>query len=98
MTIRDNLIAAKELISDPAKWGRGAGPHEDGTMCVLEAVRVATTKRPVAYADLSEWKLLAKALPDGDYKTAKFVGGYNDNPSTTHADIMALLDRAIALS
>jgi hypothetical protein len=35
---------------------------------------------------------LKRALPRGQY----FVPDYNDDPKTTHADILALFDRAIA--
>jgi hypothetical protein len=50
-------------------------------------------------SDCGLWDVLKEALPQpwGVLKHPGYaVGEFNDHPTTTHADIMALFDRAIA--
>ena len=86
MRLKDDLIAAKALIDTPEKWGKGNGrvSPQAPRLCVLGACR---RDADVAHA-------LADALPN-DWG-GHLVHQFNDHPSTTHADIMALFDRAIA--
>jgi hypothetical protein len=94
MTLQSDLIAAKALIDTPEKWGRGAGTWK-GTLCALEALRQAT-HHTGGMSQMPGWRALRDALPDeSHFKQQSYVGGYNDDPATTHADIMALFDRAI---
>jgi hypothetical protein len=102
MTSPDQLRAAKALIDTPEKWTQGhyardragypAGPrsHLACRFCILGAfIRSAGTEVP-AYG-------LSDFIPK-DTPADRSVSSYNDHPSTTHADIMALFDRAIAAS
>lgn len=90
---RENLIAAKALIIDPDNWGQG--PDRD-CYCVLDAVDAVKG----SYGDLEEANRLGEFLPP-DYEPDASnwnhpVAQFNDEPTTTHADVIALLDRAIA--
>lgn len=88
MTPADQLRTAKAFIDKPQKWRKG--PAYQGRLCALAALgraEMATgTNIPCA--------LLDRALPEG----YGFVFALNDAPETTHADVMALFDRAIALA
>lgn len=96
MTLKDDLIAAKALIDTPAKWTKGAY-NIDGRLCALGACeeigyhhwRYLETPKALSAA-------LPERLPDGwERGDASAVAAYNDLPTTRHADIMALFDRAI---
>lgn len=85
----ENLKAAKALIDTPEKWGRGGSsyiPVRGKPLCVLGAcdqTRMSETAKDA----------LREHIP------ARFGGRFipfNDHPDTTHADIMALFNRAIA--
>lgn len=99
MTIRDDLIAAKALIDTPEKWGKGSDRSQP---CALQALR--SVEGGTNYLSLRGYLALCYAIPEESpyrhfgHPAHPFVGGYNDDPSTTHADIMALFDRAIVAS
>jgi hypothetical protein len=102
MSVKDDLIAAKSLIDTPEKWAKGTYETRNGCMCALGACRrqvygnagggssedgeLVGDMNPLATA-------LLDALPNGETS----VSAYNDRKLTTHADIMALFDRAIAM-
>jgi hypothetical protein len=93
MTVKDNLIAAKALIADPANWAKsGEVDPRKGRYCAAVACN--------DFADAPRmFEALRAAFPveyvgRGGWVTELF--DFNDLPSTTHADIMALFDRAIA--
>jgi hypothetical protein len=89
-TVKENLIAARALIDTPEKWGKGAW-HSRGCFCAIGAVLEAQGKLGrAAYGGETEVALM-HALPAG----IGSVEDFNDQFRTTHADIMALFDRAI---
>lgn len=98
-TVKENLIAAKALIDTPDKWVK----HHfgfDGCMCALGALGRALGVDPSDDMGPNE-AALGGALPAGFQSNTNLslgtkVANYNDHPDTTHADIMALYDRAIA--
>lgn len=98
-SVRENLIAAKALIDTPEKWGKGEGFTEPvGCLCAESACAQAAA--PFQLVKVLSWEALEKALPE-PWRTRcvtedMAVHWFNDDPSTTHADIMALFDRAIA--
>lgn len=89
-TLREDLIAAKALIDTPEKWGKGEFEPRPGCYCAVGAIWKVTDGEGTRY--VAPVFALWKVLP-GDWTNA---AGYNDDPETTHADIMALFDRAIA--
>lgn len=94
--LADDLRAAKALIDTPEKWCKGSY-HHDGmgdAHCIVGAVMVVTPE----YSKRRNMALeaIGRQTPQFDDATSGFMPRYNDAPTTTHADIMALFDRAIA--
>lgn len=99
MTVRENLIAARALIDTPEKWVADGVFERDGCYCAVGALEMANGKFTHCGLLVEECDALWMALPD-EHKTGPepskgdiFI--YNDDVAT-HADIMALFDRAIA--
>ncbi len=98
MTTLEILKAARALIDREEKWTRGAVARtahgyqvqsiDDSAVqfCILGALAKAS----------NNWKLCLMAGDSlrGLLKTA--IQEFNDAPTTTHADVLALFDRAIA--
>ncbi len=93
MSIKDDLIAAKALIDAPEKWTKG---HYEmrGCFCAVGALLKVTGLEPDDDPTDSE-KALIEALPALSRDTEFVITSFNDAKATTHADIMALFDRAI---
>lgn len=93
MSLREDLIKAKALIRTPARW-RKSGSLGYGRMYASNACYEATGNPTVT-------DFLYEHLPDNFKRQHKswecpgLVGKFNDDPDTTHADVMALFDRAI---
>lgn len=99
MTVSDDLRAAKALIDTPEKWGRHLFQDAFGRMCIRGACGAAAGGIFGGKGALSVETALLMALPAGVRQIAgplSRLSVFNDDPSTTHADIMALFDRAIA--
>ena len=97
MSVKENLIKAKALIDTPEKWLKGA-LDGDGCFCAVGAVGEARDWDMDAFL-APEFKALLGQLPTEFQKgTYLDVPNYNDHPDTTHADIMALFDRAIEIA
>jgi len=99
-TVKENLIAAKALIDTPEKWTKN--PQSTEPACAYAAVGLACNGKVLGQNvftstpdEMEAQTHLAAFLPiefSGDIDVIRF----NDHPDTTHADIMALFDRAIA--
>lgn len=99
-----DLSAAKALIDTPEKWTQGTVARDaNGEMvehardavclCAFGACRVAIGP----YADVSPlMEALRRAIPTEN--AAPTTVSFNDHPDTTHDDVMALFDRAIAVA
>lgn len=100
---REALERAKAHLRDESVWSRGyiartafGAPCMPNARCarawsVRGALHAANTNvDAVFYAE----RALLAALP----ATHRTLGDFNDDPATTHADVLALLDRAIALA
>lgn len=98
MGTRYDLIAAMALIDTLEKWKRGPGDDGPGTPCcaVVATNRIAWEST----ANKSMRNALHGALPERYQLDSRFhgwdIGCFNDDRATSHADIMALFDRAIA--
>lgn len=98
-TVKENLIAAKALIDTPEKWcPNGPASYNNGVMarCVYIAVGEVCEHSvggvfAALYRALPWWFRLS--APRWDQRA---IIRFNDRKRTTHADIMALFDRAIA--
>jgi len=99
-TLRDDLIAARALIDTPEKWRKGEAAYWSAPFCALGACsHVASGGNVFEPRRMNGMRrALRMSLPDGpgeeefDFPTTRF----NDDPDTTHADVLALFDRAIA--
>lgn len=98
MSVKESLIAGRLLIDTPEKWAKGPGVWGEDRNCahqalcqrgtgVMEAICNAIPLRHKIWQWLrGRWSVLESSN----------IIRYNDHPATTHADIMALFDRAIA--
>lgn len=92
--LADDLRAAKALIDTPEKWGKGdglRGPSKPKRCAIHAVAHGVDLGREDAMVDA-----LTAALPEGWQGGLLPIAEYNDDPSTTHADVLALFDRAIA--
>lgn len=90
-SLKDDLVAAKALIDTPEKWHQGSYRSRLGNaFCAIGALTAATCDADRVSAGRDA---LQGAMPPG--MKGLPAGIYNDAKSTTHADIMALFDRAI---
>lgn len=97
MTVADDLVAAKAMIEEPANWTKH--PKSLSPMCAYAAVMVACQgPMPAGHTERSLRAQEALSLAMGQSPFGTDVIAFNDAPDTTHADVLALFDRAIALS
>jgi hypothetical protein len=95
------LFAAKNRLRDPSLWCQE--PMRGGALCAGNtAVAVAGELGLNVSGDFgrSLWGHLAAVVPNAPARPEDYawvtVAEYNDSPNTTHADVLALFDRAIA--
>lgn len=100
MSLLTDLMAARDLIDTPEKWTKGID-QRGCAMCAIWAVSTVTNPDARSYAP--RWDAACKALVGALPKNFTGYGpighpvvAFNDADDTTHADIMALYDRAIA--
>lgn len=97
-SVKETLVEARKLIEEEKNWVKGAYKREgifprSPLFCAVGTLREIDGE----YEGLAR-KALGQALqgngPTGNgwYSVPRF----NDHPNTTHADILALFDRAIA--
>jgi hypothetical protein len=95
MSLKDDLIAAKALIDSPEKWTKGTYRDEAGCMCPIGAVAKAMgVEYSVTPPNLGSVERLLNDIA-ASVSDAPTVVAFNDRVTTTHADIMALFNRAI---
>ena len=98
MTTKQALIAMRELLSDPKRWTKGAN-----------ARNAAGQSTCAGNSDAKCWCLAGAAIRTGNYEGCmraikkltpddRHLDGavlFNDDPTTTHSDILRVLDAAI---
>lgn len=77
------ILKARELLSDPAKWCQGRAANDRGARCIIGAL----------------WELDDEAAQLRALRRIRKLAGtsivlFNDDPNTTHAMVLDLLDRA----
>lgn len=95
-TLRDDLIAARALIDTPEKWCKGRWKDSTGRHCAFGAL--VATLTPISGPEVDngdERKHACISALDAHAPSGGFID-FNDHPDTTHPEIMALFDRAIA--
>ena len=100
-----DLRAAKALIDTPEKWcklsvaedanGNPVDPESSQACCFCSHGAVRRVTRST-YDRLAAFKALEQATPRPWWHRTSNVTSFNDHPYATHADVMALFDRAIA--
>lgn len=85
------LIEARELLSDPRRWTRGDYCRGDA-FCIMGALGYRLEGQEESFARDDALCLLGCELPTRLWN----IPAFNDRPTTTHADVLALFDRAIA--
>jgi len=87
------LLQMREMLAKPGGWCQGAA-YRDGANCLVQAVVRAATTPELAFEVQNRLK---SALPRFWWGRFTYNGliAYNDRPSTTQADVVALIDRAI---
>lgn len=87
MTTAEVLREARALIDTPEKWTKG---YRGERLCAVAAIASAAPRDwlPAKYA-------LNRAL---GREESVVLYRWNDDPATTHADVLAAFDRAIALA
>lgn len=110
MQTKQALIDGRAVIADPAKWGKGhfrwnncycaVGAVAEVTGCfdhtggiVLDGFEVKSAI--TALADALPPAVKMHAIFRGAHPDFASVARYNDHADTTHADVLALYDRAI---
>jgi hypothetical protein len=86
------LISARELIRWRWRWGKGrwcSSLPPPWQLCAAQAIHKAEPDITIRIQCLM---IVSRLLPEGFLS----IPQYNDHPDTTHADILALFDRAIA--
>jgi hypothetical protein len=90
------LKAAKALISDEVRWTKGGNARDKDGAHVS-----AKSKNAVCWC-MGGALLVIRSNRSSEKLLRQVCGGsiarFNDAPATTHADVMAAFDRAIALA
>jgi hypothetical protein len=87
------LIAARDRIGAQIRWCKGLLSH-DGQWCTVGAIcatadNLRSELIELLATELPTWAPVADCAEDS-------VTGFNDDARTTHADVMAVFDRAIS--
>lgn len=96
MTTLEILKAARELLSTPARWTKLAYARDAGGAAVMpsNANAVCWCIEGSIVKCSGDWSMEWARPIECD--VAADVASFNDRESTTHADILAAFDRAIA--
>lgn len=107
MTPVDILRKTRELLSEPVRWTRGAYardasgadvPYDEQAAtcwCLSGAVDLAGQGQSIAAARARDY---IRVAIDSDDDSMVTIPTFNDDPGRTHADVLAAIDRAIALA
>ena len=90
-TIAEGLRAAKARIDTPDKWWDGRSGGNPRTECAVIAVAMVG----VSTAGMRDL-IRALRVPEGSLRAHHELAKYND--THTHAELMALFDRAIEIA
>jgi hypothetical protein len=89
MKASEVLMKAKALIGTPDKWCKGTYHSNSGGHCMIGSLFA------IAGTGITETHPSVQYL---QYGCTTFIWAFNDHPQTTHADVMAAFDKAIALA
>lgn len=94
------LMALRERLSDPAKWWKGTR-GDDGAPSKSDDSRLCLQRGAQRCGmSLKEWGPLLEAIhrlfPDRGINGRSWLHVFNCHPDTTHADVLMVIDAAIA--
>jgi hypothetical protein len=104
------LRRARKLIADPSTWIKGSFTRKRKGVqcyCALGALASAAGVKILNGKTLSDEKVLPEAYYEAHGvlnaaaklpETGWFFAIFNDSPKTTHADVLAVFDKAIQLA
>lgn len=93
MTVREALMQTRELLAPEGAWCQGVAADTHGARCLVGALTDATGRERDGQAYLDARDAIARCL----WRTAVWsITGWNDWPGRTQAEVLGLLDKAIA--
>lgn len=95
-SVREVLVAARALIDTPEKWTKGSMGRTASGACVVASHRDACRWCAIGAVIRVDGSVGYRAWDALDAASGSAAPMFNDAPSTTHADVMNLFDRAIA--
>jgi hypothetical protein len=106
MNTLETLKATREFLTDPAKWHKGRISDERETcFCVMGAVWRTNPERmyDTTPATMETFRIITNIVQNRGFKFGRidphkaYVAQWNDDPETTHEEVLSVLDEAIAL-
>jgi len=104
--VRERMVLARGLISDPAKWTKGAFARtREDRVCGVRTVGAVKFCMSGAMGQIGSLhddlhaeaiKVVMEAM-DAQGTDQRFVSNWNDAPERTHEEVLAMFDKAIAL-
>lgn len=91
MDTRDILVGARKILEDPAKWIKG-DYERNGCYCLVGALTWSAEEEPA----LDDAMARLQAEVRKRYGRSHSIVMFNDAERTTHADVLSVLDLAIA--
>ncbi len=91
LAVRDVLIRARARIEDPQHWTQGWQARDKFGSPVPTRSRRAVRWCPIGAVNVESGVDAGRCIEDGPARLASF----NDKPGRTHAEVLALFDRAI---
>jgi hypothetical protein len=87
------LIAARKLIEKPENWGQGKF-ESAGAYCAWGALMFGSRQLAISNPQNDGYEEAYRAIRD--ITPYRNLPAFNDRWNTTHADVLALFDKAIA--
>jgi hypothetical protein len=94
------LLKAREFLSNPDNWHKGGISSGGGQrFCVLGTLVHVANTRAEALCMREAWDLLEDLAERMGWNAERpcSAAQFNDDPNTTHADLMRFIDHAIEL-
>lgn len=91
------LKEARELIKTPGRWGKGSY-HRNGKYCLMGALRHADAEQFTDAYGNAKVKLMKFIPTVNGVPSYSGIVNFNDLPSTTHEDVIRVLNKAIRAS
>jgi hypothetical protein len=91
------LKEVRELIKTPGRWGKGSY-HRNGKYCLMGALQHADLKQFSDAYRSAKVKLMKVISTVNEAASCSGIVKFNDLPSTTHEDVIRVLNKALRAS